>query len=289
MAFTFKDFKLSEHAIKPHYLVIGHPISHSLSPLMHQAALNFHGIDANYFAVDLHTSEISEFISWCNRDEFLGCNITIPYKNAFLEVVDWIDPVSEEMQTINTIVKENHSLKGYNTDVYGFLKGLEPYMDEMDLTRAIIFGTGGAARAVKTALLETGFEELIFVSRNASGKESLFDGNNIKIVNYEQWHAFADDASLIVNTTPVGMHPKTSEMPISKSEVNLLNDKICYDLIYNPLETQFLKHAKKAGAVTLNGLDMLIYQGSKSFEMWTSKTFPIEQIKKKLNDYFLRH
>jgi shikimate dehydrogenase len=289
MVFTFQDFILSDHSSNPHYLVIGHPISHSLSPLMHQTALDFHGIDANYVAVDLQTNEISDFISWCNRDQFLGCNITIPYKNTFLEVVDWFDPVAEKMQTINTIVKENHSLKGYNTDVYGFLKGLEPYMDAMDLTRAIIFGTGGAARAVKTALFDAGFEELIFVSRNVSGIESLFDENNINIVNYEQWHAYAEDASLIVNTTPVGMHPKTAKMPISESEINLLKDKICYDLIYNPLETQFLKHAKKAGAVTLNGLDMLIYQGSKSFELWTGKTFPIEQIKKKLNDYFLNH
>ena len=289
MAFTFQDFKLSDLALKPHYLVIGHPISHSLSPLMHQTALDYHGIDASYLAVDLQPNELSEFIAWCNRDDFLGCNITIPYKNTFLDIVDWIDSVSEKMLTINTIVKDNHTLKGYNTDVFGFMQGIEPYLKNLDLSRAIIFGTGGAARAVKTALFDAGFEVLIFVSRNVSGKESLFDEDNIKIVNYEQWYAFADEASLIVNSTPVGMHPKTDEMPISEQDSYLLKDKFCYDLIYNPLETKFLKQAKKMGAVTINGLDMLIYQGSKSFELWTGKPFPIKPIKKKLNEYFLSH
>jgi len=286
MAYTFREFRKSPHAVKPHYLVIGHPVSHSLSPLMHQTALDYYGINAHYFAVDLEPDEVNDFIAWCNRDEFKGCNITIPYKETFLEVVDEIDSYAEMIGVINTIVKSGNQLLGYNTDAFGFLMGLEPWSDELDLTRAIIFGTGGSSRAVKTALLETGFEELVFVSRRASNKQTEQGLPEFRIVNYEQWPSYAEEASLIVNTTPLGMHPRVNDMPIHENEATLLRDKICYDLVYNPSETRFLKTAKANGAITINGLHMLIYQGSKSFELWTGKSFPVKIIIEKLEDYF---
>lgn len=282
MAFSFQDFKNSEITKGPVYLVVGHPISHSLSPMMHQTALDHYGIDAKYIALDLSPDELSEFISLCNHKNFLGCNITIPYKEAFNEIVDEIEPFAKRVGGINTLVKEDYKLIGYNTDVYGFLEPLKVYLDILDYSRAIIFGTGGASKAVQTALATEGFEELIFVSRNPNQRTIESNDTTIKIVDYNQWQSFAEDAELFINTTPVGMYPDIDETFLREGEEKYLDGKICYDLIYNPLETEFLRLAKESGAEIINGLDMLIYQGSKSFELWTGLTFPIDKIRETL-------
>ncbi len=286
MTHKFRDFKNSPHAKKSHFLVIGNPISHSLSPLMHQTALDYYKIDATYLSVNLSSDEITDFIAWCNQPDFKGCNVTIPYKQAFMEVVDEIDSFAEEIGVINTIAKSENRLIGYNTDAHGFLMGLEPCLDVTELSRAVIFGTGGSSRAVKAALQQIGFDELVFVSRRASTKTAINQPPEIRVVDYDQWPSFAEEASLFVNTTPLGMHPKTDKMPIRDEEAFLFEGKLCYDLIYNPAETRFLKVAKENGASVINGLDMLIHQGSKSFELWTGKPFPAGLIKKNLLKYF---
>ncbi len=282
MIYSFKDFKTSAIKKKPLYAVVGHPISHSLSPIMHQTALDHYGIDADYIALDLPQTSLHEFIPWCNHDNFLGCNITIPYKEAFNEIVDEIDSFAKDVGVINTLVKKDYRLIGYNTDVFGFLEPLKPYLHQLDYTRAIIFGTGGASKAVKTALDSEGFEELIFVSRRPNQRTINSRHAEIRVVDYNQWQSFADDAELFINTTPVGMYPKSNETFLRMGEAELFENKICYDLIYNPIETEFLKQSKNYGAETINGLDMLIYQGSKSFEYWTGHTFPVDEIRSKL-------
>lgn len=282
MVYSFKDFKTSAITKKRLYAVIGHPISHSLSPLMHQTALDYYGIDAEYIALDLPQNRLHEFIPWCNHDNFLGCNITIPHKEAFNEIVDEIDPFAKDVGVVNTLVKKDYKLIGYNTDVYGFLEPLEPYLDSLERTRAIIFGTGGASKAVKTALDSEGFEELIFVSRQPNRRHIDSRHSEIRVLDYNQWQSYSDEAEIFINTTPVGMYPKSDESFLRDTEAELFENKICYDLIYNPLETQFLKQAKNYGADTINGLDMLIHQGSKSFELWTGHTFPVKEIRSKL-------
>lgn len=286
-AYLFQDFKSSEYANSPHYLVTGHPISHSLSPLMHRIALQHHQINADYFAVDLPADQISEFAAWCNRDVFLGCNITIPYKREFMDLVDHIDPVAEEMGVINTIVKDKFTLTGFNTDAYGFQNPLKPYENRIEQGRAIIFGTGGSSRAVAFALSQMGIGELIFVSRNP---EKPRGGDDLQVhtefVNYNQWQGYAREASLFVNTTPVGMAPGIKETFLREDESHLFEGKICYDLIYNPLKTEFLRQAELAGAICLSGLDMLIHQGNKSFELWTGKSFPVQKVKQALKNHF---
>lgn len=266
----------------PLYAVVGHPVSHSLSPTMHQKALDYYGIDAKYIALDLPQTKLREFIPWCNHDNFLGCNITIPHKEAFNDIVDEIEPFAQRVGVVNTLVKKNYRLIGYNTDVYGFLEPLKPYQDNIEYSRAIIFGTGGASKAVKIGLESEGFEELIFVSRRPNQKNIHSEQSELKILDYNQWQSYADEASLFVNTTPVGMYPKLDRTFLRNGEAELFKEKICYDLIYNPLETLFLKQAREHGAVTINGLDMLIHQGSKSFELWTGNTFPIEEIRDEL-------
>ncbi len=284
MVVSFDDFKTSTVPNNKIYAVIGHPISHSLSPIMHQTALDHYGIDAAYIALDLSQSQLHEFISWCNHDNFLGCNITIPHKEAFNEIVDEIDPFAKEVGVVNTLVKKNYKLIGYNTDVYGFLQPLKPFLHETTYSRAIIFGTGGASRAVKTALESEGFEELIFVSRKPHRRNIYSEQTSIKIVDYNQWQSFASEAELFVNTTPVGMYPNSNKTFLRDDEAKFLEGKICYDLVYNPLKTKFLQLAEAHGANCINGLDMLIYQGSKSFELWTGNEFPVDKIRNKLTD-----
>lgn len=282
MVLSFKDFKTSAITRNPLYAVVGHPVSHSLSPVMHQIALDHYGIEAKYIALDLPQTQLREFIPWCNHDNFLGCNITIPHKEAFNEIVDEIDAFAEKVGVVNTLVKQDYKLIGYNTDVFGFLEPLKPYLDDLEYSRAIIFGTGGASKAVKIGLESQGVEELIFVSRRPNQKRIESDRAEIRILDYNQWQTFAEETDLFINTTPVGMYPKTDTTFLRNGEAELFEDKICYDLIYNPLETTFLKQAEKHGAVIINGLDMLIHQGSKSFELWTGYTFPLDKIRDEL-------
>lgn len=280
--YSFSELKQSQFSNEPHYLVVGNPISHSLSPVMHQAALDYYNIPATYLALQLEPSSIGSFAAWCNKESFLGCNITIPYKETLLELVDEIDTHAEEVGVINTIERKDGLLKGYNTDVFGFLKPLEEYSEFIEGHRAIVFGTGGASKAIKTGLIQSGIEEIVFVSRNPDKNQVVEDRVFTKTVDYSQWQEFARDASIIINTTPVGMLKSGDNRLVNEQEGALLSGKICYDLVYNPQHTPFLQTASANNATTINGLDMLMYQGSRSFEIWTGKSFPEELIKSTL-------
>lgn len=284
MVYTFPELINSELTNLCHYLVVGNPISHSLSPVMHQAGFDLYGIQAQYHALKLETYEIGAFAAWMNRDSFMGCNVTIPYKESFPALVDELDDTVLKTGALNTVVKDHFKLIGYNTDVYGFQAPLQSYRDNLEGEKAIIFGTGGAAKAVRAALSKMDMAEIIFISRKPAAVSIAANGYgaDIHVADYSQWSAFADDATLIVNTTPLGMYPDLNKSPVESHEADVLEGKICYDLIYNPVETKFLKLAKQAGAIVLNGLEMFMGQGNYSFQLWTGKRLPYEEIRKKL-------
>jgi shikimate dehydrogenase len=288
MVFSFQNFKESHKATGDHYAVIGHPISHSLSPVMHQTALDYHGIEAVYVALDVRQSDLTEFIAWCNRDHFRGCNITLPYKKQLLNMVDLLDESAKELQAMNTIVKEGGKLVGYNTDLHGFITPLEPYEAFLDGGRAIVFGTGGAAKAVLGGLERLGYSEVVVVSRRPHERNVKTDSLSVVMAGYENWTVYAEEASMIVNTTPLGMHPDIDRCPVKDHEAPFLADSVCYDLVYNPLKTRFLRLAESQGAETLNGIEMLIHQGNRSFELWTGKQFPLSLVHKALLKQFER-
>lgn len=285
---TFDEFKNSKDSKKPHYLVVGHPISHSLSPLMHNISIQHYGYDEQYYAIDISPDSMTGFIAWLNREEFRGCNITLPLKQQLLSVPDTLSAEAEAVGAINTIVKsrDNTELSGHNTDTYGFWKPLEEYFDVFEYTRAIIFGSGGASRAVQFALSNAGFSEIIVVSRAPERVELIHSEAFHKAADYSQWQSYAEEAELIINTTPLGMGSNLDKSPVQDSEITLLEGKVCYDLVYNPMETRFLKQAEQAGAARQNGLDMLIHQGSRSFELWTGQPFPFAKVKDELYNYF---
>lgn len=281
---AFQAFVDSNHSERPHYFVVGHPVSHSLSPLMHNIALRYHDLDAEYIAVDLKPQEITRFASWINRDTFLGCNITIPLKRELITIPDQLSPEAEALGAINTIVKEESGsvIGGHNTDIYGFIQPLIEIGDDLSYGRAIVFGTGGASLAVQYALTDLGYEEIVLVSRTPHRVQTLDYTQHTIVVDYSQWQAYAQEADLVVNTTPLGMSSQRDQSPVEEKDAAFLEETFCYDLVYNPAKTMFLQIAESAGASTMNGLDMLIHQGSRSFELWTGHKFPMKKIKQEL-------
>lgn len=276
--YSFRQFITSEAASGPHYLVIGHPVSHSLSPSMHRVALKHHHMEADYHAIDLEMKDFSSFVSWINRDTFLGANITIPYKQQMMDVADILHETAEAVGALNTLVKKNGVITGYNTDVSGFLSPLEKYRSKTEGGQVIVFGTGGAAKAVIHALGILGVERVIIVSRSPDSQYLEGGGAEIICCGYDNWQAFSDETVMLVNTTPLGMSTLKDQSPVSQADVSLLNGKICYDLVYNPLETVFLRQAQVAGGIPVGGLDMFIQQGNESFRLWTGKHFPLDKI-----------
>lgn len=278
------EFKQSEVSESPHYLLLGHPVEHSLSPLMHNLALDHYELEAEYYAIDLQSNELADLASYLNRDQFLGANITIPYKQLIAEYLDEIEHHAREIGAVNTIKKQNYKLKGYNTDYYGFRAPLEEFEFALEGGTAVVFGTGGAARAIVVSLLDFGVERIYLVSRNPNRISSFKDFAAVTVCAYQNWTSYAEDAALIVNATPLGMHPHTDESPVHEAEIHWLEDRICYDIVYNPLQTTFLKKANKAGATTIGGLEMLIQQAAESFKLWTGHSFPIQLVRNRLHE-----
>lgn len=280
---TFNEFKNSELSNQPHFLLFGKPVSHSVSPMMHTIAIKHHLLDVAYYAVEASESDISQIAAHLNKVTFLGANITIPFKRTFIELVDELSQTAREIGVINTIIKKNDSIVGENTDSYGFRKPLENLDSEINPDRAIIFGYGGATNAIIHSLNNLGFEEICIVSRNPN---RLKERSNTITCSYDDWQYYAEQASLIINATPLGMTPNIDSSPVHDDEIELLADRLCYDIVYNPRETKFLKQAKSVNGITIGGLDMLIHQGDESFFRWTGKRFPIGLVKIKLDEYF---
>ena len=232
--------------------------------------------------MDLQEPELAELASHLNSDGFRGANITIPYKQMIIDYLDEIDPVAESIEAVNTVVKQQYRLMGYNTDCAGFLSPLQEYEDSVEGGQAVVFGTGGASRAIVVGLQEMGMEEIFLVSRNPGRITSFSNFERVSVISYEEWPVRAEEAVLIVNATPLGMHPQTAKSPVRDREQQFLSDRICYDIVYNPIETKFLRQAESAGAATIGGLEMLIQQGSRSFELWTGQPFPTDKIRNKL-------
>ncbi len=260
--------------------LIGKKTAYSLSPLMHNFSARYHSIDFEYHAVDVEPEQFHLIQHILRHPNCLGLNITIPYKKEILQFDAFREELVTKLGVANVFYKKMDEWYAANTDVFGFKEPLqEPNLNYTEMV-AFIFGTGGAAKAVIQGLSDLGFSTVYEVSRNPEKTQ----------LSYSNWLEFALKAKSIalINASPLGMTHLLDQSPITIEAMQALNPQICYDLTYNPAETLFLKQAKTVGVPhIINGLDMLIFQGSKSFEYWTGKTFPIEDVrtacKKKLN------
>lgn len=216
--------------------------------------------DCEYENIDLQT--IQELPNYLKKNpELIGLNVTIPYKETILPFLDELSETAKIIGAVNTIkITPGGKLIGYNTDYFGFQKALKPMLKPYH-KKALILGTGGASKGVAFALKELEID-VTFVSRNASDKNLVYSQITPEIF---------DEHKIIINCTPIGTSPKIHEcVPIP---FNCFSGKhIAFDLIYNPSETLFLKNAKKQGAQIQNGLEMLIFQAEKSWEIWNKKT-----------------
>lgn len=279
-------FRKNSKSSRPHYLLFGHPVEHSWSPLMHNAAIKHYDMNARYHAVNLKSNELTDLSSYLNRESFLGANITIPYKQQIIPYLDEVRHPSDKIGAVNTIVKKDYRIEGHNTDCDGFLAPLEEFEEELMGFNAVVFGTGGASKAIVVALRKLGVEMIYLVSRMPARISSFNNFDQVEIISYDEWTSLTDEVLLIVNATPLGMHPDVEKSPVRDSEIRFLRDRICYDIVYNPIKTKFLQQADEAGATTINGLEMLIQQASRSFELWTGHSFPIEIIRSTLHERF---
>ena len=235
------------------YGLIGEKLGHSFSKEFFTRFFQKEGIDADYTNIELES--LVDVVEIARN--FKGLNVTIPYKEQILSYLDEVDPVAQEIGAVNTIQIRNGKWKGYNTDVFGFHQSIKPFLTNKH-ERAIIFGTGGASKAVKYVLEKIGVD-VLFVSRTPSGANQF----QLQDVNEHMIKA----CKLLVNCTPIGMYPKIDEVldiPFSY----LTDQHLVVDLIYNPVKTLFLQKTEEYGATILNGESMLHEQALKSWEIW---------------------
>jgi shikimate dehydrogenase len=266
--------------------IIGFPIAHSISPAFQQAALDYYGIDATYQAWEVAPAAVGEFIRHLRDPNMLGINVTVPHKEAVIPYLDEVDDWATQAGAVNTIVHQGGRLTGHNTDGHGFLKALQEVGSfEPQGRRVLVMGAGGAARGVVLALLREGVGHLTIANRTVERAHRLAQlargpafGGTAQAVPLagEELAAEAAQAELIVNCTSMGMAhgPDPAGTPLSGQQIPRV--ALVYDLVYNPLETPLLRAAAQAGARTLGGIHMLVYQGAASFELWTGRPAPVE-------------
>lgn len=265
--------------------VVGHPIGHSISPAFQQAALNAAGIKAAYSPYDVAPTKLAAFVRGLREPCWLGVNVTIPHKQAVLPMLDRVSPAARAVGAVNTIVVGAGRLQGENTDVGGFLRSLRERGLDPSGGATVVLGCGGAARAVVAGLCAGGAGSIAVLARRAEQAAALVRDVSAECsrsrLTVHQWHApelpeLVSSASLVVNTTPLGMKggPAPAESPLP--EAVLHPALTVYDLVYNPLRTPLLAAAERAGARAVDGLDMLVYQGAEAFELWTGVAAPVD-------------
>ena len=264
------------------YGVLGDPIAHSMSPDMHNDAFGALGIDAHYHAFRVESGDLGTAVKGMKALGVKGFNVTVPHKTAIMQYLDKIDPLAAAIGAVNTVVLGDGGFTGYNTDGLGFVSGLIREIDKpLKDHRALIIGAGGAARAIFYTLLNEGLHTIDVCNRTKDRAKALVSGSENQATSNALSLPEAEEGlsryNLIINTTSIGMEPKTDEMPISLT--NLQADAFVSDIIYNPLETRLLKEAKGMGARTQNGLPMFVGQGALAFEIWTGKAPDLERMK----------
>lgn len=278
--FSIESFLKDEAEKGPFAVILGYPVAQSLSPQMHNTAAAHHGLDFKYHRLEVHPDELGNIKDVIHHPNFVGANVTVPHK---IDVADILDDLSDEAAVIgavNTIVKDGNRRIGYNTDAMGFLKPLEPYRDRLAGRNAMIFGTGGATRAIVYALNQLGMDNIWLVARqpHTIRVADFFASKNIRTVSYTRWAIEADEVDLVINATPIGMIPDVDQAPIDERDKDALIGKIVYDIVYKPIDTKLLQYARSVQAETIDGVGMLVHQGAEAFRLWTGLEFPTDQI-----------
>jgi shikimate dehydrogenase len=253
--------------------IMGWPVAHSRSPLLHGFWLDQCGIDGAYVPLPVRPGDIERALRALPLLGFRGCNLTIPHKQAALDVVDRVDPLARRIGAVNTIVvAEDGSLGASNTDIYGFRENLREHAPDWDPTAgaAVVVGAGGSARAIIAALVDSGVREIRIVNRTLSRAETvatdlMTTAARITVHPWDRISSVLEAAGLLVNTTSLGM---SGEPPLDIDLSPLPLSAPVVDIVYVPLETRLLASARRRGHPVVDGLGMLLHQGRPGFEAW---------------------
>jgi len=276
--------------------VIGDPVEHTMSPAMHNAAFEKMGVDYFYVPFRVKKEQLAKAIEGVRALNIRGLNVTIPHKVAIIPFLDKLDQLVRKIGAVNTVVNDEGVLTGYNTDATGFLQALLERGIEPREKNIVILGAGGASRAISFILAERGSNlvilnrllELSWAKELASSLSCIF----IKEVealelNEENLAEVLEKADILVNATSVGMSPNIDETLVP---FNLLKPGlVVFDVVYNPIKTRLLREAEQAGAKTISGIDMLVWQGAIAFEKWTGLKAPIEVMREEVIKVLERH
>ncbi len=272
--------------------IIGHPIEHSLSPVMQNAAIAHMELDYIYIPFPVEPQNLKVALQAFASIGVVGFNATIPHKETILPLLSEISPIAEAVGAVNTVSRKDNKWIGTNTDVEGFLAPLETtYNRDWDQTLAVVLGNGGAARAVVAGCAKLGCAEIYVVGRNAQ-KLGEFRNSwsnspipvNLQVSEWSSLSKLLPQANLLVNTTPIGMYPKVEESPLDTGEMaHLPEGAIAYDLIYKPKPTKFLQQAQQAGITAIDGLEMLVQQGAAALKIWLQReSVPVDVMRQSL-------
>lgn len=265
--------------------LIGDPISHSLSPIIHNAAFSHLKLDFVYLAFDVKPSELENAMNGIRGLGIHGLNVTMPHKKSVLRFLDEVDQTAKFLGVVNTILNKKGRLCGFNTDGFGALRALKENSFDLSGKKALLLGAGGAAKAIALSLAEE-VEELTILNRTLEKARELEDKLNqqfdVKVksdtlspINVEK---YLRDSDILVNATSLGMHPKFGKSIVSLE--NLRSDLSVMDIVYNPIETRLVENARAAGARVITGVEMLLHQGAVSFEIWTGCPAPVDVMRK---------
>ncbi len=271
------------------YGVIGSPVAHSLSPLMHSRWFNDEGFPHLYKSFDVDQSQLASFIDAAKELDINGFNVTFPHKTMIMDYMDEVEETAMRLNAVNTVLRDDGRWIGRNTDGNGFISSLQssfPGLLTQHELRVLVIGAGGAGRAISLALQAEPGVVLTVANRTEARTRHLVDTlsvkNTINGLDLSEAELGLSQYDLIINTTSAGFSSQAGELPLSLK--SLSPHTVAVDIIYNPLETLFLKTAKENGNQTLNGLPMLIHQGALSFQHWHG----IKPDTKKM-EYFLTH
>lgn len=256
--------------------LIGHPVEHSFSPPMHNAAFNALNMDWTYVAFDVEPSNLKSAIDGARSLNIKGLNVTIPHKIEVMKYLDEIDEVARLIGAVNTIDFRN--MKGYNTDGIGAVKAIEE-VTSIKNKNVVVAGAGGASRAISFYIAKYGAESITILNRNVDKASNLAKDINliddVRADSISQINDYVREADILIDTTPVGMHPNVDADAIVGAD-DMHEDLVVFDAVYNPNETSLIKQAIKANAKPVYGIKMLLYQGAESFKIWTGQNPPVD-------------
>jgi len=276
------------------FTVVGNPISHSLSPIMHKRIFEMIGLRAEYEAVKCEAHELQIQIERLRSGELDGINVTIPFKSKIMAELDGLNVKARQLGAVNCLVRSGSSVLGFNTDWFGFSMLLKSNNIPVSNKEFIILGAGGVSRGVLYTLTREGAGVIKILNRDYAKCRELVDsaagwnsGTRLTAGTLSGSDLHIDDNSCIINCTPLGMWPNVDQMPIGKELIR--GEQLIIDTIYTPLETKLLQTGKKSGAQIINGLRMFIYQGLASLDIWLQEDIAgktdIPELEQYLIDY----